>query len=422
MSNGIKLQIYPWMHEVIRDEKSGRIIENIPNCKAVLASDPRWVKVFRYNEMHRRVFVHRTMPGELIGDEIVPRPVQDFDVEKCQAWLQSHGGMWMVSRDTVYAAVRQVAEFNSYHPIKEWLKGVEWDGQERLSTWLTHYCGAPDIPYTRMISRLFLIGMVRRMMHPGSKMDYMLVLEGLQGIGKSTAAQILAGEEYFGEAHFKELDSSDTSVFLKNKWVVEFGEMHALRKSEINELKLWLTKRVEDYRPKYGRENVVEPRQCVFIGTSNNTEYLNDPTGARRFWPVFCKFIKADELRADRDLLLAEALVAVNAGESNFPPPEFEREHFQVEQKARHATDPWQEFIEPLTRSHEKLSLDLICQKLRLDRSKLDKMAHARIKDVMVGLGWEYKHTKTARFWRKKIEDNGLGPVQTDESDGPMGE
>lgn len=422
MSTGIKLQIYAWMHEVIRDEKSGRIIENIPNAKAILSSDPRWVGVFRYNEMHRRVFIHQEVPGELVGDEIVPRPVQDFDVEKAQAWLQSHGGMWMVSRDTVYAAVRQVAAFNTYHPIRKWLEAVEWDRKERLDTWLIRYCGAPDIPYTRLVSRLFLVGMVRRMMFPGSKMDYMLVLEGPQGIGKSTAAKIIAGEEYFGEAHFKDLDSPDTSIFLKNKWVVEFGEMHALRKNEVNELKLWLSKQVEDYRPKYGRENVHEPRQCVFIGTSNNTEYLNDSTGARRFWPVFCKWVKLDDLVADREQLLAEALVAVRAGEQPFPPKDFEVEHFVTEQKARHAIDPWQEFIEPLTRSHERLSLDLICQKLRLERSKLDKMANARIRDVLVGLGWEYKHTKTARFWRKKVEESELGPSQTDESDVPSNE
>ena len=394
-------QIYLWHHSVSRDERSGRIIENIPNAKKILGLDPRWEGLFRWNEMHRRVFVHRETPGKLRGDEVRPRPLQDFDVAKCRSWLQEHGGMFMVSSETVYSAIREIAAFNSYHPIKDEIEKVEWDGVPRLDTMLVKLFGAPDIPYTRMISRLFMIGMIQRVWAPGSKMDYMLVLEGAQGRGKSTAAKILAGEEYFGEAHFKELDSSDTSIFLRNKWVVEFGEMHTLRKGEVNELKLWLTKQVEDYRPKYGRENVIEPRQCVFIGTSNNSEYLRDATGARRFWPVYCKEIKLDELAAQRGQLLAEALVAFRAGENSFPDRVFEAENFVEEQAKRSVADPWQDFIEPLTKTIEKITLELICQKLRLDKSKLDIMAHSRIKDVMTGLGWEYHRSSSARYWRK---------------------
>lgn len=395
------VKVYWWHSQVLRDEKSGRIIENIPNTKKILGTDPRWEGVFRWNEMHRRVFVHRDIPGLMKGDEIRPRPMQDFDVARCRAWMQDHGGMWMVAGETVYSAIREIATFNTYHPIKEDLRKVEWDGVKRLDTMLVKFFGAPDIPYTRMVSRMFMIGMVRRVCEPGCKMDYMLVLEGAQGLGKSTAAKILAGEEYFGEAHFKELDSADTSIFLKNKWVVEFGEMHTLRKGEVNELKLWLSKQVEDYRPPYGRENVHEPRQCVFIGTSNNTEYLRDATGARRFWPVFCRAIDLEGLLAARSQLLAEALVAVEAGESNFPPKDAERDFFVEEQAKRNVTDPWQDFLEPMTRAHKQISLDLICQKLRLERSKLDLMSQGRIKDIMTGLGWEYHRTNSSRYWRE---------------------
>ncbi len=393
--------VYWWHTQVLRDERSGRIIENIPNAKKIIGSDPRWDGVFRWNEMHRRIFVHLDMPGKLRGDVIKPRPLQDFDVARCQGWLQDHGGMWMVSKETTYAAIREIASFNSYHPVKEDVQSVVWDGTPRLDSMLHKFFGVADIPYSRMISRLFMIGMVRRVWEPGCKMDYMLVLEGSQGLGKSTAARILAGEEYFGEAHFKELDSSDTSTFLRNKWVVEFGEMHTLRKGEVNELKLWLSKQIEDYRPKYGRENIVEPRQCVFIGTSNNTEYLRDATGGRRFWPVFCNKIDLEGLAAARGQLLAEALVAVLAGESNFPPKDFEQENFVEEQAKRSVSDPWQDLIEPLTRSHEKLTLAIICQKLRLDYSRLDLMTNGRIKEILTKLGWEYHRTATGRFWRK---------------------
>lgn len=408
-----------WMEDVARDERSRRIIENIPNTALILTLDPRWEGVFKFNSVHRRIFVHRDLPGLLRGDDIRPRPLQDFDVEKCQMWMQGHGGMLTVSKDTIFAAIRQTSKFFEYHPIKDYFDTIKWDGTPRLDELLIKYCGAEDIPYSRKIARLFMIGMVRRMWEPGCKMDYMLVLEGTQGIGKSTLAKVLAGEEFFGEAHFKDLDSSDTSTFIKNKWVVEFGEMHALRKSEVNELKMWLTKQVEDYRPKYGRENVTEARQCVFIGTSNSSEYLNDSSGARRFWPVACKFVNLELLHRDRDQIIAEAIEAMHAGETNFPERVFEKEHFESQQALRRISDPWTGFLEPLTYKYKFIGLDLACQVLRLERSKVDRLAFERIRDCMARLGWEPHRTKTARGWRKKKTEaeKELEAFRGDESD-----
>jgi predicted P-loop ATPase len=402
-----------WLGDLARDERSGRIIENIPNVGLVLTTDPRWEGVFKLNLVHRRIFVHRELPGALVGDEIVPRPLQDFDIEQCQMWMQGHGGMLTVGKETVFAAIRQTSKFFAYHPIKDYFDGLVWDGRPRLDTLLVRYCGAEDTPYVRKIARLFMVGMVRRMWWPGSKMDYMLVLEGAQGIGKSTIAKILAGEDFFGEAHFKDLESSDTSLFLRNKWVVEFGEMHALRKSEINELKMWLTKQAEDYRPKYGRENVIELRQCVFIGTSNSTEYLNDNSGARRFWPVLCRFADTAALALDRDQIIAEALVAMHAGESNFPEREFELEHFAEQQAQRRLSDPWMEFIEPLTKKFEFLYLDVICRAIRLERSKVGRIESERIKDCMLRLGWEPHRTNATRGWRPKRADPVMDILNT---------
>jgi predicted P-loop ATPase len=393
--------ILPWAPQM--DRKADKsIIENIPNIKIILARDPRWLGVFKYNEMARRVFVHKNLPWDHAGGEIdQPWPLEDYDLERVQAWMQKQGGMSMVRLDFVAAAVKQVARDNSYNPVQEQLKGLVWDGEKRLDTWLVDYCGAPDIPYTRAIGRMFLVATVKRVMEPGCKMDYMLILEGKQGIGKSTICQILGGEKFTGVAQFNDLSSTDTSLFLKNKWIIEFGEMHALRKAEVNELKLWLVKQEEDYRPKYGRENVVEPRQCVFIGTSNGGEYLRDPTGGRRFWPVWCNYVKRDEFRLARDQVMAEAVAAYRAGEDIYPSEDFEKEHFAPQQESRQYGDPWEEYIRPMLAKHNKLTLDAICMALRIDRAKIDHMSNARIRDILIKEGWEYKRSNSGRFWQK---------------------
>lgn len=401
----------------MRDERQ-RVIDNIPNVLTILGLDGRWRGVFRYNEMQRRVYVHREIPSEEGGAGCKPRPLQDRDVSRAKAWFQRYGGMWTVGDGPVREGIEQYADRNSYHPIREELETFRWDGQARIESWLVDFCGAADSPYVRAIGRMFLVALVRRVMEPGCKMDYMLILEGEQGIGKSTVPLILAGEDYFGEAQFDNLTSVDTSIFIRNKWVVEFGELHMLRKSEVNELKMWLAKRVEDYRPKYGRENVVEPRQCVFIGTSNNSEYLNDPTGGRRFWPVACQWIKRDELREVRGQLLAEAVQLWRDGVSHFPDAEMEREHFKPEQEARQSSHPWEEFIAPLLKTHNRLTNEVLYNKVGLGRAQVGKLQQEIIKGIMLRAGWTFVKKSGSWVWVNPIEIK-LPPVPTEpESEG----
>lgn len=385
-----------WTAKVMRDERQ-RIIENAPNAKIILELDQRWAGVFRWNEVHRRVFLYREIPpgGDFGGEECKPRPLTDFDLMKAQSWFQREGGMWMVRDSVIHSAVYQHAKSNSFHPIKEYLGKLVWDGVPRLETWLIDYCGVADSPYSRAIGKMTLTGLVRRMMEPGCKMDYMLILEGAQGIGKSAVPRILAQDEYFGEAQFNDLASSDVSIFIRNKWIVEFGELHALRKAEINELKMWLAKQVEDYRPKYGRENIFEPRQCIFVGTSNNSEYLNDSSGGRRFWPVHCSTpIDTDGLKASRDQILAEAVDAWLRDEPNHPTREFELEHFAPQQEERQTGDIWSEILLPFLARHNKVTYENLFGQLRIDRKDWNNFNRGRIRDILVKAGWSFKRAK----------------------------
>jgi predicted P-loop ATPase len=173
----------------------------------------------------------------------------------------------------------------------------------RLSSpyWLHAYLGAENSDYTKGIGPMFLIGMVARVLRPSCKMDYMPVLEGDQGTFKSSACAVLAGE-YFSD-HLPNLSNKDASLHLRGKWLIEVAELRAYSRAAIDEFKEFLVRDVDRYRPPWGRKDVHEPRQCVFIGTTNKLNYLRDETGNRRTWPMKTGDIKLDCLRADRDQL-----------------------------------------------------------------------------------------------------------------------
>lgn len=394
-----------WSAKVSR-EPNQRIRVNADNALLIFRYDPRWNKVFGYNQFERRVFVREPPPKAFEDDKAYSdwsreRPLSDADIVFAMTWLQGNAGLFTINTEMTLQAIMRSAEQNPYHPVLEQLDRLPpWDSVPRINTWITETFGCESSRYHTEVGRKFLIGMIARIKQPGSKMDYMLVLEGEQGLRKSTVCQVLAGGTGFGVAQFKSLDSPDTSLFLRNKWVIEFGEMHALRKAEVNELKLWLVREIEDYRPKWGRVNAVEPRQCVFIGTSNGSQWLNDPTGGRRFWPIRC--IKADVewLQANREQLLAEAIAAHATGELPFPDPEVEKQFFVPEQKARMVSDPWESAILPRLKKMNEVAQSTLFRWLGMMDSQVDNIKASRVDSIMLSNGWTKIRKSTGQHYR----------------------
>jgi predicted P-loop ATPase len=288
-------------------------------------------------------------------------------------------------------AVELRARDCSFHPVRIYLDGLQWDGKPRLDAWLSTYLGAAPSPYVKAIGRMFLIAMVARIVEPGCKADYMLVLEGEQGARKSAACAVLAGQwfsDQLPDIHAR--NDKDTSQHLRGKWLIEVAELSATSRAETEHLKAFITRRVEHYRPSYGRLDVDEPRQCVFIGTTNKKTYLRDETGARRYWPVGVGRIDLDKLSEDRDQLFAEAVHRHHEGERWWPDEAFEREHIKPQQDDRFEGDPWDDLIADYVATLSRVRVtDIARQALFIESAKIGTSDQRRIASILTGLGWE---------------------------------
>ncbi|MGO7508889.1 VapE domain-containing protein [Rhizobium ruizarguesonis] len=324
-----------------------------------------------------------------------PRPVTDIDVSIVQDRLQ-HAGLKQIGREVIHQAVMHRAHECRFHPVRDWLDNLQWDGINRLPSLFSKYFGSEASPYVAEIGRMFLISMVARIYRPGCKADHLPVIEGRQGTMKSTACKVLGGE-WYSDAMPEINNGKDASQHLRGKWLIEVAEMHAMSKAEATMLKSFISRDTERYRPSYGRAEVIEPRQCVFVGSTNQDTYLRDPTGGRRFWPVQTGRINVDALSRDRDQLFAEAVARFKNGEPWWPDKEFEREHIEPEQAARYEPDVWEEAIRAFIRNRTTVLVGEIAKEaLHFETNRIGRADQNRIVAVLKQVGWE-KRKKDGR-------------------------
>ena len=370
-----------------------------------LRADARISDLFSYDEMLRAPILGRPVPGEAMDGESAPfqlRPIRDDDVTALQELLQA-SGLEKVGKDTVHQAVDLRAHENTFHPVRIYLDTLEWDGTPRLATWLNAFLGAEGTEYHRRIGCMFLVAMVARIFEPGCKADYMPIFEGPQGFLKSTACRVLGGYWFSDNLPDIRTAGKDVAQHLNGKWLIEVAEMSALDKAEASALKAFVTRTVERYRPSYGRKEVIEPRQCVFIGTTNKTAYLRDETGGRRFWPVKVGSIDIEGLIRNRDQLFAEAAHLYRQGFRWWPDAAFEREFIVPEQEARYEADAWEEQIRGFLTGKERTTvLDVAQRGLKIDLPRIGTADQRRITAALERLGWARgKRAGTARWWAR---------------------
>src|SRR6266851_731812 len=392
-------EAFAWANKFQRSDM-GVPICNLANAYLALSEAPQLAELFARDEMLRADILMKPVPD---SDEPWSgiRPVRDVDIAALQRWIQHHG-LTRLSEGTTRQAEELRASELGFHPVRDYLKKLDWDGINRLDTWLARYLGAEQNAYTAAIGKMVLISMVARIFKPGCKVDYMLVLEGPQGKQKSTACQILA-DKWFSDSMPDIRDKKDSSQHLNGKWLIEIGEMSAMDKADAAALKSFITRDTEKYRPPYGHKEVHEPRQCVMIGTTNKSAYLRDETGGRRFWPVVTGKIDITALKRDRDQLFAEAVVRYQRGEQWWPDVKFEAEIIKPEQDARYEADAWEESIRDyLILETQTTVRDVALWALGFNQLNLGTAAARRITAVLTRMGWKLRRTSAMNYWVAK--------------------
>lgn len=343
-----------------------------------------------YIENHRLLrgrlaFNAFTQSVELDGNELADHHVAEFR-------RIMHKDGFRAKKSDVADEMLAEARRRTHDPLTDYLQGLKWDGVPRLDTWLYEYLGTPQTEYARAVGRKFLIGAVARALRPGCKMDTMLVLEGEQGTGKSTALRYLFGDRFFID-HLPDFQSKDSFQQLQGAWCVEVAELSAVSKADIADVKQFLSRLVDKFRPPFGRLPISIPRRTVFGGSVNPEEgagYLRDPTGARRFWPVATENIHLPELLEDRDQLWAEAVVAYGAGESWHLTDPGVIAAAQEEQAARRDVDPWETPIqEYLLAGGDTVAIEeVLSNALKIPVDRHDSKVQRRVGACLRALGW----------------------------------
>jgi hypothetical protein len=246
-------------------------------------------------------------------------------------------------RSYIEPAVFRLCLENAFNPVLDYLDSLRWDRKPRLDTWLMTYLGATEGVLNRVFGRKVLIAAVRRARKPGTKFDPMLVLEGEQDTGKSSAVKILAGD-FFRDEEIISKSNKEAQELTCGVWLYEMSELVGLSKRDVEHVKNFLSRTHDSARGVWGRKLEDQPRTCVFIGTCNRSDYLSDDTGNRRFWPVPTGKIDLPALERDRDQLWAEASMAEAAGEELTIDREL-RDEAAMLANSRLADDPWDQIL-----------------------------------------------------------------------------
>lgn len=284
----------------IRKNKAGTAYKDMANVLAVLSAHPYYKNTLRYNEFKQEV-------------EYNGKPFEESDLVKMQYFMQTDAELHSITKDAVYAAVHHYAHQNRYDEAKDWLLTLEWDKTPRLASWVHRATGVEDSPYHAGIGAQWFMGLIRRLMVPGSTFDYVLVMVGPQGIGKTSLFRIIGGPWY--KSYTGAMDNKDFYLALRGAAIVDLDEGAALSRSDAIKIKSIITETHDEYRAPYDRLMKKYPRRFVFSMSTNDTEPFRDVTGNRRYWTIDGEQqIDFKWLEANRDQLYAEAYHAFKHG------------------------------------------------------------------------------------------------------------
>jgi putative DNA primase/helicase len=413
-----------WMSELEADSKN-KYLSSATNINTIFNNDPRLKAIFRRNDFDGKRYVFASLPWRKVT---TPEPIKDVDYSGLRNYIESVYGI--AGSLKVDDSLALQFEKHSFHPIKDYLRGLTWDGTGRIDTLLIEYFGCVDNIYTRESMRKFLIAAVKRIFVPGCKFDNVLTVVGPQGTYKSTFFKKL-GKDWHSDT-FTTVQGKEAFEQLSGHWLIEMAELAGIRKAEVEAVKHFTSKQEDSFRAAYGREPIVYKRQCVFAATTNKKDFLNDPSGNRRFWPA--DVIKErrtksvwDDLDSEVNQIWAEAMHYFKAGEALYLSDAAEqlakdeqRNHSETDERTglildylnARLPDNWDSLDIYDRRSHldndkaiKKGRLrdyvcmaEIWCECLGKNKEDMSRYNTREINDIMKSLeGWEY-HATTKNF------------------------
>ncbi len=385
-----------WRSQLIyRENSNGQ--QSLDKCLAnvitILQNDHAWRGSVCLDEFSNRLTLRGAVPFARKEGRW-----SDGDLIEARAWLEREYEIRPSAND-VHDAIVAVARRQSFHPLREYFDSIteREEGEGILDTWLIDFFGAPDTPLTRAIGAKWMISAVARAYKPGCKVDTVLILEGKQGLKKSRLLKQLCPEPEWFTDGLSEFGSKDQAVEIEGKWIIELAEMKGFAR-DLDQIKAFVTREAENYRPPYGRNDVHSPRKCVFAATVNpeTAGYLRDSTGNRRYWPIECTK-QAPELSPEvRDQLWAEAKRRFLEGEKWWIEDEELLSAAETQQKQRMVIDAWQEPIEHWLADKPEVSMtEIMAECLKIEIGKRNNQDSSRVGKILAVLEWtKYRPSK----------------------------
>jgi len=352
------------------------------NVYMVLRFDSRW---------RGRIWLN-TFSGTLMLNE---REYRDSDDVRISMWLdrtyELRGTGGGLASGTIAEIVQAIGEENEVNPLTEWLNTLRWDGKERIDRWLPIATGCQDDEIRRRMGRCWLIQAAARAYTPGCKADCVLILVGYQGAGKSSLFRVLASDQFFADTPL-DIGSTNAYIQIRRAWIYEVAELDSVRRSANSATKAFLSAQEDVYRPPYGRRAITVPRHVVFAGTTNESQFISDGTGSRRYWPVVVRKVDLDWVQRHKEQLWAEAVHAFKTGE-NWWLDEGNETKLDECNSFFFQSDPWEELVYDYLRGvqTQPTTAQIMREALKLDASQMKRFGEMRVSELMRRFGYERK-------------------------------
>lgn len=409
---------FSWSEALVKTANGG-LAGHISNAEKILANDPSWgdpdypgESLLAWDLFRDCVTTLAPPPWEedyRPGAGLDRSEWTDEDDARATIWLAQKWNL-RCGEAVVASAIKTVAQRRTFHPVKVYLEEAErrWraEGERpRLKDFYHRYYGAPPSHYHSDLGFIFAIAAVARIYAPGCKVDIVIILEGPQGLKKSSSLLALCPNETWFYDSDLEIGGKDAYQNIKGKWIVELPELDSLSRADEKRIKAFFSSRADTYRPSYGRRSVRNPRQCVFTGTTNqgkDNPYLKDETGGRRFKPVACTRIDLEAIAADRDLLWGEAVALYKKAVPWHATTQEQIARFKVEEEARYKIDAWEErlrqWLKNQTPPPARLSMvEILADCFKVEISRMESEAPQKgASKALRRLGWVRRQVREA--------------------------